>query len=122
MPSLIIVSGDQAGAHFVLGQRTLSIGREPARDIQVTDPKVSRKHALVRHEDGDHVISPAKALNGVIINGDAIDNERALKDGDVITLGDTNLQYSLSDNPDATNMLHHRKDAARENRDKNTLM
>jgi len=73
-------------------------------------------------KDGDHVIAPAKALNGVIINGDAIDDERALKDGDVITLGDTNLQYTLSDNPDATNMLHQRKDGAREHRDKNTMM
>ncbi len=122
MPSLMITSGDKAGAHFVLGHRTLAIGRDPARDIQITDPKVSRKHALVRHVEGAYLIGAAKALNGVIINGEAIEEERALSEGDVITLGDTNLQFTMSDNPDATNMLHKRKDAARENRDKNTLM
>lgn len=122
MPSLTIVTGENAGKQFVLAKRPLSVGRDPSRDIQVVDPKVSRKHAMVRPEGEGHAISPAKALNGVIINGAEIEAETALADGDRILLGDTELVYALSDNPDRTNAVHQRKQADRRLRENNTLM
>ena len=122
MPSLTIVTGENAGKQFVLAKRPLSIGRDPARDIQVIDPKVSRKHAIVRPEGDGHALASAKALNGVIINGNEIDAERVLADGDRIQLGDTELVYASSDEPDRTNALHQRKQADRKLRESNTLM
>jgi two-component system cell cycle response regulator len=122
MPSLTIVTGENAGKQFVLAKRPLSIGRDPARDIQVIDPKVSRKHAIVRPEGDGHALASAKALNGVIINGNEIDAERVLADGDRIQLGDTELVYASSDEPDRTNALHQRKQADRKLRENNTLM
>lgn len=122
MPSLTIVTGENAGKQFVLAKRPLSIGRDPARDIQVVDPKVSRKHAIVRPEGDGHALASAKALNGVVINGREIDAERILADGDRILLGDTELIYALSDDPDRTNALHQRKQVDRKLRENNTLM
>jgi pSer/pThr/pTyr-binding forkhead associated (FHA) protein len=122
MPSLVTISEEHPSKHFHLGQRTLAIGRDPSRDIQITDPKISRKHALLRFESGDYLISPAKALNGVLVNGEQVDSERALRDGDMITLGDTDLFFNESQGSDFTNALHVRKDVARANRDNNTIM
>lgn len=122
MASLFILTGEQAGKQFVLANRPLSIGREPGRDIQVVDPKVSRKHAIVRHEGETFYIAPSKALNGIIINGTKIEAETALKDGDEIVVGDTMLQFTLSSDPAASNAVFGRKVAGRDVRDKNTLI
>ena len=43
---------DQGGKHFRLANRTVAAGRDPAREIQILDAKVSRKHFLVR-SDGE---------------------------------------------------------------------
>ena len=122
MPSFTILNGDQAGTRFDLGKRTLSIGREPARDIQLIDPKVSRKHAIVRHDDGRYLICATKALNGVSINGTAITDETALNEGDEVALGGTLLRFGEPADGDKTNAVLGRKNADRDLRDARTVM
>lgn len=121
MPSLTIVSGEKSGKHFVLTHRTLSIGREPSRDIQLCDPKVSRKHALLRCNGETYMISPCKALNGIMINGEMIEGERALKPGDEIAMGDTVLRFAPSADYSRTNAMMVRKLANRQLREELTI-
>lgn len=94
MASLNIIQGPQVGTHFELSKRPLSIGREAGRDIQITDPKVSRQHAVVRFVDGGYSIAVANARNGVKINGVKIEEEARLNEGDQIALGDSVLQFT----------------------------
>lgn len=122
MPCLIVTTGQQVGKHFDLAKRPLSIGRDPSRDIQIIDPKVSRKHAMVRLEDDGYQISSIKALNGVMVNGKMIDGDQLLHDGDEIVLGETVLRFSVSSDANHTNALHHRKIADRAVRDNQTIM
>lgn len=122
MPSLTIMIGAQAGTTFELANRALSVGRDPSRDIQITDLKVSRKHAVIRLGESGHVIAPTKAKNGLLINGSEITEETVLADGDELTLGDTLLRFSLQSSPDFTNAVHNRKVADRNARDANTMM
>lgn len=121
MTCLIIVRGESAGRQFELGKRPLSIGRDPARDIQLLDPKVSRKHALLRFDGGEYVIAAAKPRNGLEINGRRLDTETALQDGDEILLGDTLIRYVASSDPDRTNALFGRKAADRDAREAKTI-
>lgn len=122
MPALIVVSGQQAGKHFELANRPLAIGRDPSRDIQILDPKVSRKHAIIRRGEDGFVISATKALNGIVINGDPADGDVILTDGATITLGDTELRYTEHSDPNKTNAIHQRKAADRAVRDAKTTM
>lgn len=94
MASLNIIQGAQAGTHFELSKRPLSIGREAGRDIQITDPKVSRKHAMVRFEEGAYVLELTNARNGAKVNGAKVVDKAALREGDQIELGDTVLQFT----------------------------
>ena len=94
MASLNLIKGPQEGKHFELSKRPLSIGREASRDIQIIDPKVSRKHAVIRFVDGNYVIAMASARNGIKINGVKIADQVVLKEGDQITMGDSVLQYT----------------------------
>lgn len=93
MSSIIVIDGVQKGLRFQLTKRPLSVGRDAARDIQITDPKVSRKHALIRYEGGGHVIAPVEAKNGIKVNDAPIAESSKLSDGDQIKLGDTLLKY-----------------------------
>jgi hypothetical protein len=72
MASLIITTGENAGVTFKLDQHLLIGGREANRDIQLLDPKVSRRHFVVRPEDDSYVIVEQTATNGVYINGQRI--------------------------------------------------
>lgn len=94
MASLNIIQGAQAGKHFELSKRPLSIGREAGRDIQLLDPKVSRKHAMVRFEEGGYVIAVASARNGLKINGEKIAEQARLNEGDQLAMGDTVMQFT----------------------------
>lgn len=122
MNSLIITTGSQAGTQFSLGGRPLSVGRDPSRDIQIMDPKVSRRHAMVRRVGGGHLIAAGKALNGVFVNGRRIEDETALREGDEITLGETTLRYAATPHPARGNGLHQRKVADAAAREHLTVM
>ena len=122
MSSLTIMIGDQSGTTFELAGRPLSLGRDPSRDIQIVDPKVSRKHAVIRPVDARHAITPTKATNDILINGQPIHSETVLSDGDELTLGDTVARFSMGGASDATNAVHHRKIADAQARDARTMM
>ena len=121
MANLLITAGEQAGKYFPLANRTLSAGRDAARDIQILDPKVSRKHFLVRRRGDDYVLTPAKSLNGVLVNGTEIADEVVLRDRDKIEVGDTTLRFRAGDDPDRTNALEAYKVADRSAREDRTV-
>ena len=83
----------QVGSHLVpvLGPLT-RLGRSLHADIEVDDPTVSRRHALIVRQDGETVLLNDGSLNGTWHNGERV--ERAiLRDGDTIDLGVARLRY-----------------------------
>jgi pSer/pThr/pTyr-binding forkhead associated (FHA) protein len=121
MAALVIINGEQAGSYFQIANRPLTAGRDPARDIQIVDPKVSRKHFQVRKDEETYTIIEFKTTNGVYVNGTKVEGEQVLNDGDQIQIGDTVLGFSLSDDPDRTNALNRFKRADRQVREDRTL-
>jgi pSer/pThr/pTyr-binding forkhead associated (FHA) protein len=66
------------------------IGRDPACDIVLNDPKASRRHAVVESGPDGLVVRDTGSANGLAVNG--LKTERSpLKDGDVIRIGDVEL-------------------------------
>jgi len=120
MACLIITKGEDVGKYYQLGNRTLAGGRDPAREIQIVDATVSRKHFLIRKEGDGHVIVELKAKNGVYINGQRC-AQKLLADGDEIRVGNTVLTYYLADQPDRTNALNQYRMGQRELREDRTL-
>ena len=80
---------------FALGERegqSLHIGRSPASDIQLEDPSVSRRHAVLAHRGGRAVLLDDRSLNGIYVNGQRV-SEAVLHDGDWIAIGHVSLRY-----------------------------
>jgi hypothetical protein len=77
------------------GARTV-LGRSKHCDLQVPDLNVSRRHAEVRREGSAFVLADLGSTNGTFLNGRRV--ERApLEDGDVITLGSTEVVFGRAE-------------------------
>jgi pSer/pThr/pTyr-binding forkhead associated (FHA) protein len=79
----------------MLGEEPLSIGRLPECDVVLADKNVSRRHAEVRRQDGNIIVVDLGSTNGTRVNGAGV-KERALADGDVITVGASKLRFEAS--------------------------
>jgi FHA domain/Zinc-ribbon containing domain len=78
--------GDEIEVFAIEGGWT-RIGRSVAADIRLDDPSVSRRHALIVSELPKALrVLDDRSLNGVLLNGDAIEWGR-LCDGDELTIG-----------------------------------
>src|SRR6266496_947534 len=79
-----------------LNKSVLTVGRLSGNDIQVPSQRVSRLHAKIRWENGRWMIEDAESLNGLVYNGNRID-ELALTNGDRIYVSPTAvLQYKTT--------------------------
>jgi pSer/pThr/pTyr-binding forkhead associated (FHA) protein len=122
MAHLLITTGPGAGKYFPLANRPLSVGRDPARDVQILDPKVSRKHFVVRRVGDDYTIIPLKSVNAVVLNGQELTGEVVLHDRDQIEVGDTLLRFRSHYDSDAANALDLHKATAREAWEERTIL
>jgi Nif-specific regulatory protein len=88
-PSLVVIAGPlMKDASFTLDSDELSIGRDLACGICLTGKWVSRRHCLLRKQDGSVAIRDLESRNGTFVNGVPV-KERVLRHGDVISIGDS---------------------------------
>jgi DNA-binding NtrC family response regulator len=58
------------------------------------DPRMSERHAVVRLEGGQAVVSDLGSARGTFLNGERLRSQLPLTPGDVLRLGDTLLVYA----------------------------
>ena len=84
------------------------IGRAVRNTIVLDSSQVSRDHALVDSPDGrDCVFTDLGSVNGTYINGARVTGQQALKDGDVISIGEFrfNFRQTAQENAEAQDEL-----------------
>lgn len=116
MSLLIIYSPIGQSQVPLVGKRTWTIGRSPDNTIVLPDRWASRNHAQLRAtETGEFYLTDLGSGNGSVVNGERVTMPVELKDGDLITIGHSQLEF------------HHRSSgesalAALETAPKNVLM
>jgi Nif-specific regulatory protein len=93
-PRLLAISGFSEGASFALDGDETSIGREANNDIHLPDRSLSRRHCLIKKEDGIFRIIDLESFNGTMVNGVPV-KEQALNHGDQVTLGNVLFLFLL---------------------------
>ncbi len=82
------------------------VGRLAECDVYLPDdPRVSRRHARLDWDGSGWVVVDAGSSNGLYVNGKRVE-ERRLKPGDVLELGETRLRYTAID---AVDPFAHKK-------------
>lgn len=75
-----------------LTRQITHLGRGFAATLQLEDPGVSRRHAIVVQRAGTVQILDDRSANGTWVNGSRVERAQ-LRDGDVIVLGRAVLVY-----------------------------
>lgn len=89
------------------------IGRSRFSDVVVDNPEVSRTHAvLTRYDDGSWSVADANSKIGTRVNGKKV-GFRALKAGDVITIGDVSMKLQPRSRKQEATLNRMRTNAAR---------
>ena len=92
-PRTRLLLNTSAGKHVIpLESTQLTVGRGLNNDIILEDTRVSRHHAQLRYRQRRFWISDLGSTNGTFVNGEQIE-EKALRDGDLISLGGLELTY-----------------------------
>src|SRR5207302_3911719 len=91
-PAVSLVLPD--GRRVNLEEDPITIGRMPECSVVVEDANVSRRHAEVRRDGPDVVVSDLGSTNGTRVNGAQV-RTRRLNDGDEITVGRTSLRFEV---------------------------
>lgn len=91
-PSAMLIDR-QTGRTYACTSERCVIGRERTTGgIVLHDPNVSRRHAEIDCTNGRWSITDLNSTNGTLVNDVDID-QCVLRDGDLITLGLTNLEF-----------------------------
>ena len=83
IPFLVAQNGPLSGERWKLGQ-PLTVGRDGTCDIVIPDRQVSRHHARFMLLDGHAVVNDLGSKNGTHKNGERIEEQVALADGDIV--------------------------------------
>jgi pSer/pThr/pTyr-binding forkhead associated (FHA) protein len=90
VPYIEVRTRDGAVRTVWLSRPTCTIGRGSANDLVLSDPAVSRRHAVL-HWDGSRLqIDDLGSSNGLLVNGHRAESA-TLEDGDSIAIGNCEL-------------------------------
>ncbi len=92
LPTLFVVQGPDKGHTYKPSQYPAVLGRK-SEQVPLTDNSISRRHAILRSENGGWIIEDDQSSNGTYVNGNRIDQPTTIKHGDRIRLGSTLMVF-----------------------------
>lgn len=92
---LRVTSGQDKGAIYKLMSPEVTLGRGADCDIPLTDPKCSRKHAIVRFTNNQFTIHWLSEKNKLFVNNVEVTQPTVLHPNAVIRIGDTEIQFEV---------------------------
>lgn len=100
MASVMVIVGPNKGEMFPIDENAAPegavLGRDPACHVQLTDEKVSRRHARIFFDPAARCcrLADLGSVNGATLNGVKVEGQPARRDGDAIGLGQSLLRFS----------------------------
>lgn len=82
---VVLIEGKETEYELTEGQNL--IGRRPDCTIEITDPTVSGRHAVIQREGGEYVLQDVGSSNGTFVNQQRIEEPVRLKHNDAILFG-----------------------------------
>jgi len=92
------------------GRREVYIGRDPASDLHLPSPAVSRRHAVINLTSRGYEIADLGSTNGTYVNGSRI-SKTLLRQGDEILIGPFKITFNLDRLQRVSSVANTRLDA-----------
>ena len=87
MAKIQLMKGDRVIKEVHLGDKTVTIGRDPSNDIHIDNVAVSRFHAELYRQGYTVYVEDLKSTNGTYLNGKFMTWKSGLNHRDRITIG-----------------------------------
>src|SRR5690242_4906755 len=95
---LAIAGPDKGKAFLVYPGPQRMLGRSASAEYQLSDPRISRNHCQLVLEGDQVTLIDNDSQGGSYVNGQRV-KRQALKVGDVVQVGDTQLRLQVADLP-----------------------
>jgi len=92
-PSLVLVQGQEQKS-LVLDHSPFAIGRKIDKDLVISDPRVSRDHALITSEEGGFYVTDQGSKHGTFVNGERVERQK-LQRNDRLEFGVRDAAYVI---------------------------
>jgi len=93
-PKLVVTAGPWQGRILAVEDREVTVGRDPANRMAIADSSISRRHCVIREEEGRYVVHDLESRNGTFVNGVPV-RDRILEGGDEIRIGDSMMLFLI---------------------------
>ncbi|MBW2306355.1 MAG: Flp pilus assembly complex ATPase component TadA [Deltaproteobacteria bacterium] len=95
MLRFILKENDGKERVIIIEKDVVRIGKSEANDLILSQPGVSRRHAIVRRTGGKVVIEDLVSTNGTFVNGKRISAPQELNIGDLVFISGYTLQLDM---------------------------
>jgi len=93
---LLDLTGEHVERVYELSDEQVIIGRRNDCAVSLPGNTISRRHAQIRHADGQYFLTDLGSTNGTMLNGETLVGEEQLRDRDEIGVGIYKLIFRLS--------------------------
>lgn len=83
------------GRHADIAHNRVLIGRAEESDIRLSEPEVSRRHAIIHREQGRTWITDLDSANGTTVDGAVVTTTVPLRPGARLTVGPVSFMFRL---------------------------
>lgn len=110
LPMFVVTSeGALRGRILVVDADEQVLGRREGSDLQLSDPHVSRAHAVIRRQSGAVWLEDLGSTGGTFVNGEPVTGSQALRHGDTVRFGTVDTRFedrsALMESDEATQMI-----------------
>lgn len=95
---LVVIGGKQAGMEIPVKSPKFLIGRGDECHIRPQNKLVSRKHCAILVDENTVTVEDFGSTNGTLVNGERIQQQRELSNGDRLKIGPLELEVQLAAN------------------------
>ena len=94
-PRLVVIDDHQEllSQTFFTIVDSLTIGRSQQNNVVIDSSFVSHEHACISRTKHNYLLADLNSTNGTIVNGQQVEEEIALVDGDIIQIGAVTLKF-----------------------------
>ena len=92
---LVLTSGKQQGKVLPITLSQFVIGRDPQCQLRPASPMISKRHCAILTRDGRVFLRDFDSTNGCFVNGDKVEGEVELHDGDRLKVGPLEFEAKI---------------------------
>ena len=92
---LVLTPGKQQGKQLPITLSQFVIGRDPQCQLRPASPMISKRHCAIITRDGKVFLRDFDSTNGCSVNGEKVEGEVELKNGDQIRVGPLEFEVKL---------------------------